>query len=400
MAGKRERHYREINGQIYARFVYTDGEGKRREKHLKAESKTHARELYDKMRREFEDHGQQSIDAARMTFRQLAEVYEKVKLQPAEYKGDRKISGRRSYKAPQGYLKTLVQHFGAKRVKSISHADIEKFRLERLKTPILIKGKPTPKTANEGGGKAERESSKSASLQKKERTIASVNRELEVMRAVMRFAVRSGWIIKSPFETGDTLISKADEVQRERVLSREEETRLLLACTGRRAHLRPLLIAALDTAMRRGELIQLKWSDVDLENRTISVRAMTTKTSRSRTVPISSRLLGELKTLFEKAKPDSDSVFGISDNVKNGFAAACAEAGIEDFRLHDCRHTAITRMIQAGMAPMQVMKISGHTQMSTFARYVNADGDAVRRAAAAIDAFHAASVIEQSAYVN
>src|SRR5262249_32430303 len=153
--------------------------------------------------------------------------------------------------------------------------DIEKFRLERLKTPT-----PTGK----------------------ERSIASVNRELEVMRAVMRFAVRSGWIIKSPFETGDTLISKADEVQRERVLSREEELRLLLACTGRRAHLRPLLIAALDSAMRRGELIQLKWSDINFENRTINVRAMTTKTARSRTVPISSRLLEELKALHKDAQ--------------------------------------------------------------------------------------------------
>ena len=378
MAGKRERHYREIDGQLYARFVYTDGEGKRREKHLKAESKTHARELYDKMSREFEDHGQQTIDAVRMSFRQLAEAYEKIKLQPAEYKGDRKIAGRRSYKTPKGYLKTLVQHFGAKRIKSISHADIEKFGLERMKTPT-----------HSG----------------KERTIASVNRELEVMRAVMRFAVRSGWLIKSPFETGDTLISKADEVQRERILSREEEALLLLACTGRRAHLRPLLIAALDTAMRRGELIQLKWSDVDFENRTISVRALTTKTARSRVVPISSRLLEELKALFGKAEQDSDSVFGISDNVKNGFAAACRAAGIEGFRLHDCRHTSITRMIQAGMAPMQVMKISGHTQMSTFARYVNADGDAVRRAAAAIDAFHAVTALQQDAtapgaYIN
>lgn len=373
MPGKREKHYRIIDGQLYARFVYTDGEGKRREKHVKAESKTHARELHDKMEREFRDHGQQTIDATRMTFRQLAEIYEKARLQPAEYKGDRKIAGRRSYKAPQGYLRTLNAYFGSKRIKSITHADVEKFKLERLKTP-------TPSG--------------------KERTIASINRELEVMRAMMRFSVRSGWIIKSPFETGDTLISKADEIQRERVLSREEEARLLLACTGRRSHLRPFLIAALDTAMRRGELIQLKWSDVDFENRRISVRAMTTKTARSRTVPISSRLLEELKSLFENAKQDSDSVFGISDNVKNGFASACNAAGIEDFRLHDCRHTAITRMIQAGMTPMQVMKISGHTQMSTFARYVNADDDAVKRAAAAIDSFHIASANEYSSFVN
>lgn len=363
MTSNRERHYRIIDGQIYARFVYTNGEGKRKEKHLKAESKRHARELYDKMRREFEDHGQETIDATRMTFRQLAEHYKKARLQPAEYKGDRKISGRRSYKAPLGYVATLVSYFGGKHIKSVTHADIERFKLERLKAP-------TPHGT--------------------ERSIASVNRELEVLRAMLRFAVRSGWLIKTPFETGDTLISKSDEVQRTEVLSRADEERLLAACAGRRAHLRPLLICALDTAMRRGEMIQLKWSDIDLENRTISVRALTTKTARSRVVPISSRLLAELRQLYEKSESDDELVFGISDNVKNAFASACLAAGLENFRLHDCRHTAITRMIQGGMTPMQVMKISGHTQMTTFARYVNVDGDAVKRAAAAIDAFHEA----------
>lgn len=363
MATKREQHYRIIDGQLYARFVYTNGEGKRKEKHVKAETKTHARQLYDKMKREFADHGQETIDATRMTFRQLAEHYKKARLQPAEYKGDRKISGRRSYKAPLGYVATLVSHFGGKHIKSVTHADIERFKLDRLKTP-------TPHGT--------------------ERTIASVNRELEVLRAMLRFAVRSGWLIKTPFETGDTLISKSDEVQRTEVLSRSDEEMLLAACVGRREHLRPLLICALDTAMRRGEMIQLKWSDVDLENRTISVRALTTKTARSRIVPISSRLLAELKRLYEDSESEDQLVFGISDNVKNAFASACRAAGIENFRLHDCRHTAITRMIQGGMTPMQVMKISGHTQMTTFARYVNVDGDAVKRAAAAIDAFHEA----------
>ena len=128
MATKRERHYRIIDGQIYARFVYTNGEGKRKEKHIKAESKTHARELYEKMRRAFEDHGQETIDATRMIFRQLAEHYKKARLQPAEYKGDRKISGRRSYKAPLGYVATLVSPFGGKHIKSITHADIERFK--------------------------------------------------------------------------------------------------------------------------------------------------------------------------------------------------------------------------------------------------------------------------------
>lgn len=373
---RRERHWRVIDGQLYARFVYTDASGKRREKHEKAENKTDAREQYERMKREHFSHGEQILDAARMTFRQLAAIYKQSKLIPAEYQGERKVVGRRSLATPKAYLQTLVEHFGVKHIKSITHNDVDKFRRERLRTPIIVKYK-------ENGKEKTRE---------RPRTIASVNRELEVLRSVLNFAKREGWIIRNPFETGEPLISKADEVQRNRILTREEEERLLAACTGRRSHLRPLLIAALDTGMRRGELFALKWDDVDLENRLISVRATTTKTMRGRTIGMTARLQSELEALWNNSSKDAkDSVFGITDTVKTAFAAACRKAGIEGFRLHDARHTAITRMIQGGMPPMEVMKISGHTQMTTFARYVNTDSHAAQRAAAALDAFHQAT---------
>ncbi|MBS1790591.1 MAG: site-specific integrase [Acidobacteria bacterium] len=172
-------------------------------------------------------------------------------------------------------------------------------------------------------------------------------------------------------------------------MSRDEEERLLLACVGPRAHLRPILICALDTAMRRGEIFQLRWKDVDLAAGEIMVRATTTKTGKSRTVPITSRLREELTRLKASAPPDPDGrVFGIADTIKKSFQKACKAAGVEGFRLHDARHAAITRFIEQGVPPMQVMAISGHTQMQTFARYVNADKTALRRAASAMDDWH------------
>ena len=237
--------FQDKDGFWYARITFTAENGKRRNVKRRAKTKTEARETLWKLRREYADHGEKIIDGDRVTFNELAKIYEEQRLQKAQYKGERKISGRRSYLAPQGYVRTLKTHFGLRKIKSITHNDVDKFRTLRLNTPI-----------NE----------------EKERSIASVNRELEVLRAMFRFAVRQGWIIRSPFDLGEPLISKSDEVQRERVLSREEEERLLLVCTGRRAHLRPLLIAALDTGMRRGELFLLKWSDVDLNSKLISVR--------------------------------------------------------------------------------------------------------------------------------
>ena len=80
----------------------------------------------------------------------------------------------------------------------------------------------------------------------------------------------------------------------------------------------------------------------------------------------------------------------------HGFASLLRETGIDDFRLHDCRHTAITRVIAAGAPPMEVMKISGHTQMSTFARYVNPNEHSLKRAAEMLSAFNAQSNVPAS----
>jgi integrase len=148
------------------------------------------------------------------------------------------------------------------------------------------------------------------------RTIASVNRELELMRAMMRFAKRQGYVTRSPFEMGAPLISKADESRRERVLTHEEERRLLAACEARvvtyerqgkkivaaddgarRRHLKPLIITALDTAMRRGELLKLRWRDVDFMDGVITITAMNSKTARARRVAMTLRLRAELEQL-------------------------------------------------------------------------------------------------------
>jgi integrase len=345
-----------------ARLTYVDETGKRRNVKRRAENKTEAKEELKRLIGKLDNQGEQALDGDKMTFRDLAKVYEQRRLVPAEYHGDRKVRGLRSYKTPLGYLKILTTHFGSRRIKNITHSDLEEFRQTRLRTPI-----------SNGN----------------QRTIAAVNRELELLRAVLRFAMRQGWLSRSPFEMGAPLISKADEVRRERILSHDEEMRLLAVCTGRRAHLKPLLIAALDTAARRGELFKLVWADVDFENRLINLRATTTKTQRSRSIGITERLLNELKVLYEKSTGDPASlVFGITDTVKTAFAAACQEAGIEGFRFHDARHTAITRMVQSGMTPHLIMKVSGHTQPITFSRYVNVDEQTARQAAKALDRFN------------
>jgi hypothetical protein len=86
----------------YARITYTDASGKRRNICRSVENKTEGYLLLKKLKRELEDHGEKGIDADRMTFRQLADAYAKRKLVPAEYEGESKVRGMRSYKNQLG----------------------------------------------------------------------------------------------------------------------------------------------------------------------------------------------------------------------------------------------------------------------------------------------------------
>jgi integrase len=205
---------------------------------------------------------------------------------------------------------------------------------------------------------------------------------------MLNVAMREGWITKNPFSLGEPLISVADERKRERIITREEERLLLAACTGRRTHLRPIIICALDTGMRLGEILKLCWSDIDFESNLITVRAFNTKTMTERTVGMTSRLMRELATIYEQSRRHSDDLtFGITDNVRKSFNAARKVAGLPDVRFHDLRHTAATRLIQAHLQLAEVGRVLGHTQPNTTYRYVNANVETARRAADALSSF-------------
>lgn len=129
-----------------------------------------------------------------------------------------------------------------------------------------------------------------------------------MLRRMLNVAQREGWILRSPFAAGDSLISLADENNRERILTREEEVNLLAACdTPQRSHLKAILICALDTGMRQGEIFSLRWRDVDLENGLLNIQAFHTKTMKERHVAITTRLALELERLKSSAPDIADS---------------------------------------------------------------------------------------------
>jgi integrase len=371
-------------GNLYARFQYTDATGKAKEKYRPISDKRLARSVVEAMRRDLDLHGEELFKAEKLIFNELVDRYESAELVEATYQAGVKIRGRRSIQAVKSAIKPLREYFGGKRIQMIKPNDIKNYKNHRLNTPVEIEINERIKVIDKKTGKKTTEVTKT--VRTRQRRIATVNRELELLRAILNYAVQNEWLVKNPFALVKGIISKAAEVERDRVLSFDEEQMLIEVCTDRKAHLRPLLICGLDTAMRRGEIFKMKWKDVNLISNEIHIPQTNTKTEEVRSVGITQRLKEELKILWDKSSKDPDAtVFGITNTIKTSFKSACEEANIKDFRFHDCRHTATTRMIASGSPHTEVMKITGHSQLKTFLRYLNITSETTKKVASRLD---------------
>jgi integrase len=155
---------------------------------------------------------------------------------------------------------------------------------------------------------------------------------------------------------------------RNRLLNSQELERLLqeLSPTGRRNPLTKLVVQlALETAMRRGELLSLRWEHIDFERRTAHL--FETKNGDSRTVPLSSEALQILRCLCPS---DEKFVFPIKHfTVDAAFKKAVIRAGINVFHFHDLRHMAITAMAKKLPNVIELSAVSGHKSLAMLKRY-------------------------------
>jgi len=331
------------DGGYFARLRYTDAAGKAREKKRKFRTHKAANTSISELRYEIERER-----AGRRTYRDLDTLFRKDHLHEARFAGDNKISGfRQDLRKIERYLDRALEHFGDREIEAIEYADLKEYKTKIASWPVERKSRKT------------------------QRSISSINHHLKWLRRLFNIGIEAGWLTQSPFKRGGSLITESIEVNRTRMLSWSEETALLDACDPWRRHIRPLIIFAVETGLRRGEIQTLRWSSVDLEKRCVNVESRNSKTLRFRLVPLTARAVETLAKLRQNsANRGSAPVFGSSD-FKKAFNGACADAGLDDVHFHDLRHTAITRMLEKGISPPLVMKISGHTQQKTFMRYVN-----------------------------
>ena len=232
---------------------------------------------------------------------------------------------------------------------------------------------------------------------------ATVNRDFAALRAALTKAVEWRAIKTHPMSA--VKASKVDTTGHVRYLSGDEETRLLAALTGRddqrrtereranqwrRArgydelpafslytdHLHPLVLLALHTGCRRGELFDLQWRDIDLVTARLTVRAETAKSGRARVVPMNADAVGAVRAWRPAGAEPTHYVFPADDggrleDIKTAFLKLVRDAGLKDFRFHDLRHSFASNLVAAGVDLNTVRERLGHADLKMTIRYAH-----------------------------
>ena len=294
-------------------------------------------------------------------------------------------------------------HLRANR-KTRALADLDENRLLRVLRPCLKKDVQSIKYADLQG-----------IMNRRAVTPATKQRDRNSIRAAFAFALRMGRVEKNPAQ-GLVLGEAANTMTATpRFLSPDEEARLLrvLAARDERAraarrrtiaggrtrnvglreiadhefpdHLTPLVLVALHTGCRRGELFKMRWSDVslDAELPQILVRKENAKSGKDRQINLN-RTARDALIQWRRQNPGAGLVFGLAD-VKKAWGAVLQEAEIEDFRFHDLRHTFASKLVQRGSPLNTVRELLGHGDIKMTLRYSHLRSDNLAAAVAMLD---------------
>ena len=254
----------------------------------------------------------------------------------------------------------FLTDFGEKRLSDITALSIERWRTARLK-----KVKP-----------------------------ATVNRGVGTLKAALNRAVEWDIIPVNPLASVKPL--KEDRSAQIRYLSEDEEARLRQALIDREGEarrgresanewrrargykilpdlsdhydgLRPAVLVSLNTGLRRGELLGLKWNDVDIDRATVTIHGHGAKSGQTRHIPLNSEALGALN----EWRPYSPGPQVFIGDMRTAWRGALRAAGITEFRWHDMRHHFASRLVMAGVDLNTVRELLGHADIKMTLRYAH-----------------------------
>lgn len=327
-----------------------------------------------------------------MTFRQLVEIAKETFYYPATLERGFKTSGVKSYSTVSAALDVLIEYFGDRQIGQIEPHMIQKYREWRRKI-----GSRNPSLIKKG--------------EFREITPATINRELTVMRRMFTHARDEGWIDRDVFRKAKAIHRRLEQ-PRKRVLTHEEVDRLIAACTGsmeievkrkRRSacsdrpgevdtykqtvkaddpFVLPMVLLAVDSGLRRGEILQLRWTDIDANARHVTLRASTTKTERERTEGLTDRTIKALEDVRNGATDGPvfpSSKGGGLYSFNRAWSKVRKIANLEDIVFHDLRRTAATVLVKdLGLSLDYASKLLGHSDSSTTLKHYISVEDAAK----------------------
>lgn len=258
------------------------------------------------------------------------------------------IANQKAAATKAAFIRELKAEFGAVKLNALGLAAVEAWQSRLLaedRPPLKGEDKPRPPLS-----------------------VASINRRVACFKHMLTKARDWDMIHQDTLDRLRRVKIYREENRRERFLSLVECQRLIAAAE---PHLKPILIFALNTGCRKGEILSLTWDRVDLKHGFIHLDK--TKAGKSRQVPINATLRAALAGLVRRV--DSPLVFYNPDTgrrwheLKRSFATACRKAKIQDFRFHDLRHTFASQLVMARVDLTTVSRLLGHASLTMTLRY-------------------------------
>lgn len=238
---------------------------------------------------------------------------------------------------------------------------------------------------------------------------SSINREIAALKAAINWAVKRSIIETNPLAKVERL-SETDSVSKVRYLTSSERTSLMEAIDAREEeircgryshnkwlddrglspmpeigegdfadHMKPLILLSLSTGIRRGSLFSLEWRDINFADKTIMIRAATSKSGKQYYVPLNKVAFDTLSCWHRQSKHTAPGnlVFPSPktgkkmDNCKKAWEAILKKAKIEDFRWHDMRHDFASQLVMIGVDLNMVRELLGHADLQMTLRYAH-----------------------------
>ena len=200
---------------------------------------------------------------------------------------------------------------------------------------------------------------------------ATVNKELAILKHMLHKSIEWGMVSEEAVKGALKVKLLAENNRRLRFLSKEECGTLINKCA---SHLKPMVVTALNTGMRRGEIFGLTWGRVDLKHGFMLLD--TSKNGERREIPINATLRAQLEELALSNVDGHRFVFHEQGgnpfgSVKRSFKSACEAAKIKDFHFHDLRHTFASQLVMAGVDITTVKELLGHKDIKMTLRYAH-----------------------------